>query len=87
MIYVIFLGFVFLILRDFLEDKIKRHLDCFFIKNEIQEDVAFIGIVPSVASNHFVVHLKISGAKIKDKVMLYWKFNNSLVKDAIYVER
>ena len=45
---------------------IQRRLDYFFISNEIQEDVAFIDIVSSVASDYFVVHLKISGAKIKD---------------------
>ena len=91
MIYATFLGFVFLILKDFLGDKknplIQRRLDYFFISNEIQEDVAFIDIVPSVASDHSVVHFKISGAKIKDKGRSYWKFNNSLVEDAIYVEK
>ena len=66
---------------------IQRRLDHFFISNEIQEDVAFIDIVPSVASDHSVIHLKISGAKIKDKGRSYWKFNNSLVEDAIYVEK
>ena len=62
-------------------------LGLLFISNEIQEDVAFIDIVPSVASDHSVVHLKISGAKIKDKGRSYWKFNNSLVEDAIYIEK
>ena len=66
---------------------IQRCLDYFFISNEIQEDVVFIDIVPSVASDHSVVHLKIYGAKIKSKGRLYWKFNNSLVEDAIYVEK
>ena len=59
----------------------------FYISNEIQEDVAFIDIVPSVVSDHSVVHLKISGAKLKDKDRSYWKFNNSLVEYAIYVEK
>ena len=66
---------------------IQRRLDYFFISNEIQEDLAFIDIVPSVASDHSVVHLKISGAKMKDKGRSYWKFNNSLVQGAIYVEK
>ena len=90
-LYATFLGFVFLILKDFLGDKrtplTQRRLDYFFISNEIQEDVAFIDIVPSVASDHSVVHLKISGAKIKDKGRSYWKFNNSLGEDAVYVEK
>ena len=43
---------------------IQRHLDYFFILNEIQEEVAFIDIVQSVASAHSVVHLKILGARI-----------------------
>ena len=91
MIYATFLGFVFLILKRFSwrqkNPLIQRRLDYFFISNEIQEDVAFINIVPSVASDHSVVHLKISGAKIQDKGRSYWKFNNSLVEDAIYVEK
>ena len=66
---------------------IQCHLDYFLISNEIQEDVAFIDIVPSVANDHSVVHLKIYGAKIKGKGRSYWKFNNSLVEDAIYVEK
>ena len=66
---------------------IQRRLNYFFISNKIQEDVAFIDIVPSVASDHSVVHSKISRAKIKDKGWSYWKFNNSLVQDAIYVEK
>ena len=47
---------------------IQRRLDYFFISNEIQEDAAFINIVPSVASDDSVVHLKISGAKTKIRV-------------------
>ena len=47
---------------------IQHRLDYFFISNEIQEDVAFINIVPSVASDHSVVHLKISGAKTRIRV-------------------
>ena len=65
---------------------IQRHLDYFFMLNEIQEDVAFIDIVPSVASDHSVVHLKIYGAKIKGTVG-HTVINNSLVEDAIYVEK
>ena len=42
---------------------IQRRLDYFSISNEIQEDVVFIDIFPSVASDHSVVHLKIYGAK------------------------
>ena len=61
-------------------------MDYCFILNEIQEDVAFINIVPSDASDHSVIHLKVSGTKLKDKARSYWKFNNSLVEDAIYVE-
>ena len=66
---------------------IQRRLDYFFISNEIQEDEAFIDTVPSVASDHSAVHLKISGAKIKDKGRSNWKFNSSLVEDAIYIEK
>ena len=35
---------------------IQRRLGYFFISNEIQEDVAFIDIVASVASDHSIVH-------------------------------
>ena len=66
---------------------IQHRLDYFLISNEIQEDVVFIDIVPSVPSDHSVVHLNIYGAKIKGKGRPYWKFNNSLVDDAIYVEK
>ena len=66
---------------------IKRRLDYFFISNEIQDDVAFIDIVLSVASDQSGVHLKISGSKTKSKDRSYWKFNNSLVEGAIYVEK
>ena len=54
---------------------------------KLKKDVVFIDIVPSVASDHSVVHLKIYGAKIKGKGRSYLKFNNSLVKDAICVEK
>ena len=66
---------------------IQNHLDYFSISNEIQEDVLFINIFPSVASDHSVVHLKIYEAKIKGKGRSYWKFNNSLVEDAICTEK
>ena len=55
--------------------------------NEIREDVVFIDIVPSVASDHSVVHLKIYGAKIKGKGRSCRNFYDSLVEDAIYVEK
>ena len=44
---------------------IQDWLDYFFVLNDIEEDVTFIDIVSSVASDHSVVYLKLSGAKIK----------------------
>ena len=55
---------------------IQHCLVYFFILNEFQEDVAFVDIVLFVTSDHSVVHLKISEAKMKGKSRSYWKFNN-----------
>ena len=65
---------------------IQHRLDYFLISNELQEDVEHIDILPSVASDHSVVHLKFALSGQNSRGKSYWKFNNSLTEDTNFVE-
>ena len=65
---------------------IQHRLDYFLISNELQEEVEHIDILPSVASDHSVVHLKFALSGQNSRGKSYWKFNNYLTEDTISVE-
>ena len=65
---------------------IEHRLDYFLISNELQEDVEHIDILPSVASDRSVVHLKFALFGQNSRGKSYWKFNNSLTEDTTFVE-
>ena len=65
---------------------IQHRLDYLLISNELQEDVEHIDILPSVASDHSVVHLKFALSGQHSRGKSYWKFNNSLTEDTNFVE-
>ena len=66
---------------------IQRRLDYIFISSELQEDVSEININPSIGSDHSILHLNISLSKHANMGRGYWKFNNSLLEDTIFVEK
>ena len=90
MTYVIYLESETQICKDTLGAKktplIQHRLDYFLISNELQEDVEHIDILPSVASDHSVVHLKFALSGQNSRGKSYWKFNNSLTEDTNFVE-
>ena len=64
----------------------KARLDYFFISNTLFTDIAETFIVPGYRSDHsiIVISLKLGSFKAGKS---YWKFNNSLLKDAEYVQQ
>ena len=58
-----------------------------FISSELQEDVSKININPSIGSDHSILHLNVSLSKHANRGRGYWKFNNSLPENTIFVEK
>ena len=66
---------------------IQQHLDYFLVSSELQEDVSKININPSIGSDHSILYLNISLSKHANRGRGYWKFNNSILEDTIFVEK
>ena len=66
---------------------IQRRLDYNFVSSELQEDVSEININPSMGSDHSILHFNISLSKHANRGRGYWKFDNSLLEDTIFVEK
>ena len=66
---------------------IRRRLDYVFVSRELQEDVLEININPSIGSDHSILYLKIFLSKHANRGRGYWKFNNSVLEDRIFVEK
>ena len=64
-----------------------RCLDFFLISNSLQFDVRLCKFLSPVQSDHSPIVLKISSCTKSDlKGRGYWKFNNSLTEDPLFVE-
>ena len=65
---------------------IQRRLDYWFIPESLQDDVAKIGIVPAVRTDHSAVVIEINSLGTQNHGPSFWKINNSLLEDPTYVE-
>ena len=64
-----------------------RRLDYFLVSSHMELDIASCGFYTQIQSDHSPVFLKISPLADAYKGPGYWKFNNSLVSDPIYIEK
>ena len=61
-------------------------LDYFLISDQLQDQIDQVDIVPLIQSDHSTLKLKICGAKCSSKGPSYWKLNNSLLQDKVFIE-
>lgn len=65
-----------------------RRLDYFFVSNDLQPFIEMTDILPSPSTDHSAVTLKIkSFCEDSPRGSSFWKFNNSLLEDSIYIEQ
>ena len=64
-----------------------RRLDYFLVSSHMELDIASWGFYTQIQSDHSPVFLKISPLADASRGPGYWKFNNSLVSDPIYIEK
>ena len=60
--------------------------DYFLISDQLQDQIDQVDIIPSIQSDHSTLKLKICGAKCSSKGPSYWKLNNSLLQDKVFIE-
>ena len=65
---------------------IQRRLDYWFISDMLQEDVVKSEIVTSIKTDHLAITLEIDSLDDQQRGPSFWKFNNSLLEDLIFVQ-
>ena len=65
---------------------IQRRLDYWFISDLLQDDVAKIDIITSIKTDHSAIFLEVDSMANQPRGPSFWKFNNSLLDDPIYVQ-
>ena len=63
----------------------QRRLDYFLVSDILQESIEMIDIIPSVASDHSALILKLRPTYEGNRGCSYWKFNSLLTEDRQYV--
>ena len=53
----------------------------------LQDDVAKVDIVTAIKTDHHAIALEIDSADDQQRGPSFWKFNNSLLDDVLFVER
>ena len=66
---------------------IQRRLDYWLISDLLQDDVANVDIVTAIRTDHRAITLEIDSLSDQQRGPSFWKFNNSLLDDAFFVER
>ena len=66
---------------------IQRRLDYWLISDLLQDDVAKVDIVTAIRTDHHAITLEIDSLNDQQRGPSLWKFNNSLLDDAFFVER
>ena len=64
---------------------IHRKLDYFLISDYLQDYTRHTDIVPAVQTDHSAIILKFSGFEGSQRGRSYWKFNNSLLTDNVFL--
>ena len=66
---------------------IQRRLDYWLISDTLQDDVAKVDIVTAIRTDHSAITLEIDSLNDQQRGPSFWKFNNSLLDDALFVQR
>ena len=66
---------------------IQRRLDYWLISDLLQDDVVKVDIVTAIKTDHHVITLEIDSVDDQKRGPSFWKFNNSLLDDVLFVER
>ena len=64
---------------------LQRRLDYFLVSDSLQESIEMIDIIPSIASDHSAIMLKLHLTYEGNRGRSYWKFNSSLTEDRQFV--
>ena len=64
---------------------LQRRLDFFLVSDSLQESIEMIDIIPSIASHHSTIILKLRPTYEGNRGRSYWKFNSSLTEDRQFV--
>ena len=64
----------------------QSRLDYILLSDSLIEKVGNVDIIPGYRSDHSIVTVSLIDINLKNKTRSYWKFNNSLLKDKIYVD-
>ena len=66
---------------------IQRRLDYWLISDLLQDDVSKVDIVTAIRTDHHAIILEIDSLDDQRRGPSFWKFNNSLLDDALFIER
>ena len=64
---------------------LQRRLDCCLVSDRLQESIETIDIIPSIASDHSAIILKLRPTYVGNRGRSYWKFNSSRTEDRQFV--
>ena len=64
---------------------IQRRLDYFLITDILQENVKNVDVIPAICTDHSSVMLRFSNLEKYNRGSSYWKFNNALLSDTMYI--
>lgn len=65
---------------------IQRRLDYWFISDMLQEDVVRCEIITPIKTDHLAIILEIDSLNDQQRGPSFWKFNNSLLEDPLFVQ-
>ena len=63
----------------------RSRLDYFFCSEHLLNNLADVSILPSVRSDHSLLHLMINSHTTQNRGKGFWKWNSNLIHDQIYV--
>ena len=66
---------------------IQRRLDYWLITDLLQDDVVKVDIVTAIKTDHHAETLEIDSVDNQQRGPSFWKFNNRLLDDVLFVER
>ena len=66
---------------------IQRGLNYWLISDLLQDGVVKVDIVTAIRTDHHAITLEIDSLNDQQRGPSFWKFNNSFLDDALFVER
>ena len=64
---------------------IQRRLDYFLISDISQENVKNVEVISAICTDHSSIMLRFSNLEKYNRGSSYWKFNNALLSDTMYI--